>query len=67
MVTFHPSASKQHDGSFRPMVIGRNPKGQCVGSRVSRSITFPSKELARNFARLACHQVIARLDFTRVA
>lgn len=67
MVTFHPTASRLHNGSYRPMVMVRNPKGQMIGSRVASSKEFPTKEDARNYARNAAHNVAARLDFTRVA
>lgn len=67
MVSFHPTARKLHNGAFVPMVIVRNPKGQCVGSRVSIGREFTDKDAAKNFARNAAHKVAERLTFTRVA
>lgn len=66
MVTFHPTATRLHTGAFRPMVMVRNPKGQLIGSRVSTSRTFLTKEEARNFARQAAHNVAGRLEFAKV-
>lgn len=67
MVTFHATASKLHNGQYRPMVMVRNPQGQMAGSRVAGSRAFSTKDEARNFARHAAHNVAQRLDFTRVA
>ena len=67
MVTLHPSAMRLHDGSYRPAVIVRDPRGHCVGSRVSHVATFSDKEAARTFARNAAHKVAASLEFTRVS
>jgi hypothetical protein len=73
MVTFHPTTKRTHspDGSlgFLAMVMVRNPRGQCVGSKVSANRVFPDKEAAKNFARQAAYNVSARVgfEFTRVA
>jgi len=57
MVTFHPTARPHKaSGRYAAMVIIRNPKGQCVGSRVSER-TYPTKELAAAWARLAALRV----------
>lgn len=66
MVTFHPTATRTLTG-FRPMVMVRNPKGQCVGSRVASDRVYGDKEAARAYAVQAARNVAARLDFTRVA
>lgn len=67
MVTFHPTARKLRNGQFAAMVIVRNPKGQCEGSRVSAVRTFADKEEAKTFARIASHNVAERLGFCRVS
>lgn len=73
MITFHPTATRLRDGTFRPMVMLRNSKGAMIGSKVARSETYPDKDMARTHARLAAHTACQRIaaqghDFaTRVA
>jgi hypothetical protein len=66
MVTFHPSCAPVRSGGFKPAVIIRNDKGQCVGSRVSAAIVFPDKDAARNFAREKARVVASQFPFVRV-
>lgn len=56
MLTFHPTYKKTKDG-YRPMVIVRNTKGQCVGSRVAAGRTCANLYEARTAAWIACHRV----------
>jgi hypothetical protein len=67
MITFHPSASKLHNGLWRPMVMVRGKGGRMIGSRVAIEREFADKEDARNYARNAAHRVAIELTYTKVA
>lgn len=70
MVTFHPT-SKKVAGGYRPMVIIRNAKGQCIGSNVAGANTYTCDHPARMYALFAAHKAMhtmARLGYeARVA
>ena len=63
MFTYHPTAKRTRNG-YVPMVIVRNPKGQCVGSKAGKR-TFPYADTAKMFARMAAETVT--LESVRVA
>lgn len=51
MFTFIPKAKRAQSG-YRAMIIVRNPKGQCVGSKVSPRL-YADADTAKAFARRA--------------
>lgn len=60
MVTFHPMAKKVA-GGYRPMVVMRNAKGQCIGSKVAGARTYTGDHRARMHALFASHKAMHTL------
>lgn len=64
MTTVH-GTSKAFGAGFIPMIILRNPKGQCVGSRAPQGgyrefRTFTSAEMAAQEARIIAARIAAQ-------
>lgn len=64
MITFHPTTRRSPSG-FLAVVMLRNAKGQCVGSK-SCAAVFANEQAAKARALRAAHNVAGKLEFTRV-
>ena len=66
MLTLHPTA-KQTGTGFRPMIIVRNARGQCIGSRTCRAAPISFKFYAETIAMIAAARVARRFPNLRAA
>lgn len=67
MLTLHPT-SKKTDSGFLPMIVIRNARGQCIGSRTCKTAAPLSfKFYAETVAMIAADRVARRFPNLRVA
>jgi hypothetical protein len=66
MITFVPTVTKV-SGGFRPMIVARNAKGQCVGSKTATDKVFADKWDAKTYALNAALVASLRSDIIKVA